>query len=614
MFSQPQSCPANRWSSAGKGKQHICGRRPVFGRRNDDSKHRAGFPLKNPYFESFKNISLQRPGVKPNMSPPASILGILGNFPTERLSRNIGTTDLPRRLGSLRAERHPISKGTISVTSRLAPFLWLALALACGTVFAQESIRWAPDINSARRASAEFKVPLLIHFYGDGCLPCKTLEQRVLSQSEVISTLNKFFICVKVNATQDRQVAAEFQVHSWPTDVFVSPDGKTLYQGVCQQDVRAYTNILENVKVMNRDRNVMLAATQPVQPQNGIAQQVAPMGAQNMTPGLPPPGTNLATRSTTPSFYGDQNSGTQTVGQQQLPPSMPPTQFVQSGPLLANTQPQAIGGSTPGAQQQLQQPPAPSFMNTPNGQLPLATAPQGRLASPVDERIAAAQRTSLPNAPATNQMSQSLGMPQTDAPSTNRQTSVTLGATQAGPTANDARGANWSQANLAQATTGQAVDNPYYQRPQAAEATPAASNWADSGASRGTIPAQQVSFQPRSNSTNNTSTVNEQASAQSGTNVAASTANPPAAATESGKPALDGYCPVALRSTGGWTQGDPRFAVRHRGRVYWLSNEEARNEFLKAPDNQSPVLSGYDPMLFLNGRTPGRRERAMGIA
>ncbi len=501
------------------------------------------------------------------------------------------------------------------VTRRLTPILWLALALACGTVFAQESIRWAPDINSARRAAAEFKVPLLIHFYGDGCLPCKTLEQRVLSQPEVISTLNKFFICVKVNATQDRQQAAEFQVHSWPTDVFVSPDGKTLYQGVCQQDIRAYSNVLENVKVMNRDRNVMLAASQPVQPQISIAQQVAPIGNQNFAPGLPPPGTNLATRSTTPSFYGNQDSGTQAGGQQQLPPSMPPTQFVQSGPLLANTQPQAIGGSTPGTQQQLQQPAAPSFMASPNGQLPIAIAPQGRLASPIDERIVAAQRTSLPNPSATNQMSQSLGVPQAStAPLTGTLTAATVSpgraTTMANTTmANQSSDSRRSLVGNSQTTTGQAVDNPYYESSVLGVANQTAnisqpgaltngrsSEWTPTG----TIPAQQISFQPRNTDAASDRYVAHAPTAEQNAVETVASSSPPATTSETGKPAIEGYCPVVLRNSGSWAHGDPQFAVRHRGRVYWLNSQEARTEFLMAPDEHSPVLSGYDPMLFLN--------------
>ncbi|MEZ6153562.1 MAG: hypothetical protein R3C09_25975 [Pirellulaceae bacterium] len=62
---------------------------------------------------------------------------------------------------------------------------------------------------------------------------------------------------------------------------------------------------------------------------------------------------------------------------------------------------------------------------------------------------------------------------------------------------------------------------------------------------------------------------------------------------------LDGYCPVALKTQGAWISGLPQYAVKHRGRVYHLSSPEAMREFLQNPDSSSPVMSGYDAMIFL---------------
>jgi hypothetical protein len=62
---------------------------------------------------------------------------------------------------------------------------------------------------------------------------------------------------------------------------------------------------------------------------------------------------------------------------------------------------------------------------------------------------------------------------------------------------------------------------------------------------------------------------------------------------------LEGYCPVALRQKGEWVPGNSEFSVLHRGRVYWLSSQAAVDEFLQQPDANSPVLSGYDPLVFL---------------
>jgi hypothetical protein len=98
------------------------------------------------------------------------------------------------------------------------------------------------------------------------------------------------------------------------------------------------------------------------------------------------------------------------------------------------------------------------------------------------------------------------------------------------------------------------------------------------------LPANQVSFQPRANP----SPAITNPSAALGTKVS------PVA------PAIDGFCPVALKQQGAWVKGQSQFAVRHRGRVYWLNSRDAMDEFLANPDASSPVLSGYDPMTFLN--------------
>ena len=64
-------------------------------------------------------------------------------------------------------------------------------------------------------------------------------------------------------------------------------------------------------------------------------------------------------------------------------------------------------------------------------------------------------------------------------------------------------------------------------------------------------------------------------------------------------PALSGYCPVALHTSAQWIEGQPQYAIRHRGRVYFLSSQDAAQNFLAAPDTYCPVLSGYDPLVLL---------------
>ncbi|GAB6167059.1 hypothetical protein JCM19992_30590 [Thermostilla marina] len=67
-------------------------------------------------------------------------------------------------------------------------------------------------------------------------------------------------------------------------------------------------------------------------------------------------------------------------------------------------------------------------------------------------------------------------------------------------------------------------------------------------------------------------------------------------------PGVDGYCPVELVENERWVLGDERWAVEHRGRTYLMSGPEQQQKFLANPDRYAPVLSGLDPVAFLDGR------------
>ncbi|MCY2980842.1 MAG: thioredoxin family protein [Planctomycetota bacterium] len=67
---------------------------------------------------------------------------------------------------------------------------------------------------------------------------------------------------------------------------------------------------------------------------------------------------------------------------------------------------------------------------------------------------------------------------------------------------------------------------------------------------------------------------------------------------------LGGYCPVTLVESVGrssdavWVRGSASFAVRHRGRIYHCSSEQARQTLLGEPDRYTPCLSGFDLVHF----------------
>ena len=66
-------------------------------------------------------------------------------------------------------------------------------------------------------------------------------------------------------------------------------------------------------------------------------------------------------------------------------------------------------------------------------------------------------------------------------------------------------------------------------------------------------------------------------------------------------PQLDGYCPVDLIEHERWTPGRTEFAVVHRGRTFHTSGVEQQKRFLANPERYAPVLSGFDPVLLVEG-------------
>jgi thioredoxin-related protein len=454
-----------------------------------------------------------------------------------------------------------------------AYLFWLLLAMFSGALFAETApsqIKWAPDLATAKQASAQFKVPLMVHFYGDGCIPCRTLEKNVFTNPEVVQVLNKFFICVSINGTRDSKTMSEFNVHSYPTDVFLSPAGENLHQAVSPQDVRNYLGTLERVAVMNRDRNIAARAKTDNSNSN-IAQQAMTTAGQLVSasnsgstlPTLPPPGFNNQPGSARSGFY--QSEGAQ-ASQQQLQLGASSSSIVQSGPLLGSQQPTSITGSTP-------QPQIQAGMPTLNPQK------------------SSTELGGLPFPPLTGQNSSKGSIPQLSRETTAKMGAYAQVATTAGPQTptvpNQAFDSNvlplkvnsgLAQWNSGVSKVSSTLENPHFPGNQSPDIT-----------------ATSISTQKTGPATNGN--INRLASAQISTEQAA---------------VIDGYCPVSLRAKK-WIKGDPQYAVKHRGMLFYLADEACADEFLNKPDFYSPVLLGNDPMvLLIHGRLePGSTQHGL---
>jgi YHS domain-containing protein len=70
---------------------------------------------------------------------------------------------------------------------------------------------------------------------------------------------------------------------------------------------------------------------------------------------------------------------------------------------------------------------------------------------------------------------------------------------------------------------------------------------------------------------------------------------------------------VTLVTKNEWKKGKPQFGAIHRGRTYLFLGPEQQKLFLENPDMLSPVLSGNDPVEFVDrGRlVQGKRKHGL---
>ncbi len=62
--------------------------------------------------------------------------------------------------------------------------------------------------------------------------------------------------------------------------------------------------------------------------------------------------------------------------------------------------------------------------------------------------------------------------------------------------------------------------------------------------------------------------------------------------------ALHGKCPVTLLTQSKWVDGDKNWGCVHRNRIYVFASQENLDLFQSDPDAYSPILAGYDPVVF----------------
>lgn len=115
----------------------------------------------------------------------------------------------------------------------------------------QTEILWEDNLDAAIRRSEKTGKPLMIHFYGDNCPPCRMLEKKAFRDESLIQTMNSSVIAVRINAERELKTALRFRVNRWPTDVYFYPNGEEIYRNVSNQDPAVFEKIIAKVADKN---------------------------------------------------------------------------------------------------------------------------------------------------------------------------------------------------------------------------------------------------------------------------------------------------------------------------------------------------------------------------
>ena len=462
-------------------------------------------------------------------------------------------------------------------TTRATLFLISVLIISDSSLHARDHVPWVHDIATAQQMAATNHLLVLLHFSADDCPPCRQLERKIFNKRIFGHAIGELFVPVNVNVNKHPELKQRFNITAWPTDVVITPDGREVHRMTSPQDMTMYLDTLRKVVWRHKTTapGAMVAnATTPGAPGSAPGEPTAPFASMRPAPqqvagsSLSGPTANAAGVSSLPPSPMAQTPmtnvhvarpGTQIPGHSVAGNvagySMPVGDSAMSAPAVygganpAVTSPPMTNPSVYGATAGFTPPPSPTYSAAPASVQNQYVAPPVPTAPRVTHPPVVAESSLYGPPPMASP-------PTAAAPGTDSAYSAAPAATPQPPAA--------------------AARPPATAPPTAHSAVQPATNLAGPGEQE---PVVQVSAQ---------------------------TAQQPMMG-------LEGYCPVTLYENERWAAGDAKWGARHRGRVYLFQTAAAQQRFLAEPDRYSPVLSGFDPVLFLETGQLVEGNRAHGL-
>ena len=109
---------------------------------------------------------------------------------------------------------------------------WLFIALftvAChGATPADDEIAWRPNLAEATQELLKGERPMLLLLTTSACSYCTLMKQTTYTDTEIVSEVNQFFVPMRLDGGQAREIARRLGVRLYPTTVVISPQNRVV--------------------------------------------------------------------------------------------------------------------------------------------------------------------------------------------------------------------------------------------------------------------------------------------------------------------------------------------------------------------------------------------------
>jgi thiol:disulfide interchange protein len=92
-------------------------------------------------------------------------------------------------------------------------------------------IDWLTTYEEAMAKAKDKNRPVMIDFYTDWCSWCKQLDRTTYVDPSVVKKSGQF-VSLKIDADDQRPLAARYKIGAFPTILFINPDGMEIHRVV----------------------------------------------------------------------------------------------------------------------------------------------------------------------------------------------------------------------------------------------------------------------------------------------------------------------------------------------------------------------------------------------